>query len=153
MNDYASVSGNTATDGGGGGVYAHGGATSFIMNDSASISGNTATGSNGGGGVASSSGASFTMNDDASISGNNAGYYGGGVYISSSTFLKNGGTIAGNPTVNHNGSHTAGSADRDGCNVASNGQGHAVYSTSNITIGGITAQSFNDDLDENANTP
>ena len=88
------ISGNTATNGGGVGVYGTGSAfatngSAFIMNGGA-ISGNTAT--NNGGGVYVSSNGTFNMNGEAtSVSNNTATNNGGGVYVSKSgTFNMNG---------------------------------------------------------------
>ena len=92
------ISGNTATNGGGVGVYGTGSAfatngSAFIMNGGA-ISGNTAT--NNGGVYVSKSG-TFEMHNSASVTGNTASDNtadqgnGGGVYVSSNgTFNMNG---------------------------------------------------------------
>ena len=87
------ISGNTATNGGGVGVYGTGSAfatngSAFIMNGGA-ISGNTAT--NNGGGVYVSSNGTFNMNGEATSVSNNKATNGGGVYVSKSgTFNMNG---------------------------------------------------------------
>jgi parallel beta-helix repeat protein len=93
------ISGNTASNGGGGGVHVSGSASNFTMNGG-TISGNTGgAGGSGGAGVNVSSG-SFTMNG-GTISSNSAPYSvatGGGVNVSGTTgtFTMIGGTISEN---------------------------------------------------------
>ena len=113
MNKNASVTGNTAKNGGG--VYVKSG--KFEMNDNASVSSNTASGNTAdqgnGGGVYVKSG-TFEMNYSASVTGNTATNtgsttnttYGGGVYVSGtkSTFEMNGtASITDNTATNGGG--------------------------------------------------
>jgi hypothetical protein len=112
------------------------------------------------------------MSDNASVTGNTVFtptgsvfgltlyVKGGGVSVGGGTFTKTGGVIAGYPTSLDGylhriapDSHTADHANRDDCNVATS-DGHALYSESDaLTIGDVTKQAFNDNLDENMNTP
>ena len=98
------ISGNNATKGGGVGVYR---AAKFEMNNSASITDNTANQGGGvyvdDKGVYKD-GATFTMNNTASVSGNTA-TNGGGVYVESGTFDMNDGTITGNTAKNEKASN------------------------------------------------
>ena len=98
------ISGNNATKGGGVGVYR---AAKFEMNNSASITDNTANQGGGvyvdDKGVYKD-GATFTMNNTASVSGNTANQ-GGGVYVESGTFNMNDGTITGNTAKNEKASN------------------------------------------------
>ena len=95
MNDNASITGNTATSTDGGvGVYTTSTTATFTMNGG-TISGNTATngggvGVYGTGSAFATNGSAFIMNGGA-ISGNTATNNGGGVYVSKSgTFNMNG---------------------------------------------------------------
>jgi uncharacterized repeat protein (TIGR02543 family) len=90
------ISGNTATQEGGGGVNIDSNAT-FTMNGGAKISGNEA---NYGAGVNVYQGI-FTMSDDAIISGNRASSSsGGGVNLQSDgIFTMSGGAVSGNTTT------------------------------------------------------
>ena len=109
------ISGNTATNGGGVGVYGTGSAFStngsaFIMNGGA-ISGNTAT--NNGGGVYVSKSGTFEMHNSASVTGNTASDNtadqgnGGGVYVYSGTFEMNDtASVSGNTATNSKSENT-----------------------------------------------
>jgi hypothetical protein len=92
--DGGTISGNEATDHGGG-VEAKG---TFMMNGG-TISGNITT--YAGGGVFMDHGASFTMSG-GTISGNKA-MNGGGVFMWVGTFTMTGGTISGNTASNTGG--------------------------------------------------
>ena len=108
------ISGNTATNGGGVGVYGTGSAfatngSAFIMNGGA-ISGNTAT--NNGGVYVSKSG-TFEMHNSASVTGNTASDNtadqgnGGGVYVYSGTFEMNDtASVSGNTATNSKSENT-----------------------------------------------
>jgi hypothetical protein len=96
MNINSTISGNTTSLGGGGGVYV--GSGTLTMNGNSSISGNTA--SNGGGVYVSPNGR-FTMNGGI-ISGNTISDTGGGVAVDG-TFTMNDGTISGNTSDNGGG--------------------------------------------------
>jgi predicted outer membrane repeat protein len=93
MQSNASVSGNTASDDGGG-VYAHNAHSSItlIMQGNASVSDNTSN--RNGGGVASNDNI-FTLRENATIFGNTANY-GGGVIFYGGKIIIEGGTISGN---------------------------------------------------------
>jgi hypothetical protein len=107
----------------GGGVYVVG---TFTMNGG-TISGNKVIGD--------------ISDSDSSILGTGYGF-GGGVYVADGAiFTKTAGKIAGSPTSFGVAANTA----KD--------NGYAVYSSSPITIGGVTANAFNADLDETKNTP
>ena len=109
MNNSASVSGNTANQGGG--VYVESG--TFNMNDG-KISGNKAkndkaSNDTNGGGVFVNKSGTFNMNDGA-ISDNKATNsdewnttYGGGVYVSGGTFTMNGGASSVSKNTAKNG--------------------------------------------------
>ena len=109
------ISGNTATNGGGVGVYGTGSAfatngSAFIMNGGA-ISGNTAT--NNGGGVYVSKSGTFEMHNSASVTGNTASDNtadqgnGGGVYVYSGTFEMNDtASVSGNTATNSKSENT-----------------------------------------------
>jgi hypothetical protein len=108
----ASLSGISAHNGDGGGVYVGGrayggGSGSFTMTGGA-ISGNSASAF--GGGVFIESG-TFTM-AGGSVNGNTAASSGGGVYVRSGTFAMTGGTISGNTAVKFVGGGVA--AEEDG---------------------------------------
>ena len=119
------ISGNTATNGGGVGVYGTGSAfatngSAFIMNGGA-ISGNTAT--NNGGVYVSKSG-TFEMHNSASVTGNTASDNtadqgnGGGVYVYSGTFEMNDtASVSGNTATNSKSENTT----YGGVYVSSNG--------------------------------
>ncbi|MDR1986783.1 MAG: hypothetical protein LBP88_07425 [Treponema sp.] len=89
------ISGNSAS-GGGGGVLVRSG--SFTMSGG-TISGNSTSGN--GGGVAVWGG-SFTMSG-GTVSGNSAGGHGGGVLAGGSGFIMSGGTISNNSASNYGG--------------------------------------------------
>ena len=120
------LSGNTATNGGGVGVYGTGSAfatngSAFIMNGGA-ISGNTAT--NNGGGVYVSKSGTFEMHNSASVTGNTASDNtadqgnGGGVYVYSGTFEMNDtASVSGNTATNSKSENTT----YGGVYVSSNG--------------------------------
>ena len=120
------ISGNTATNGGGVGVYGTGSAfatngSAFIMNGGA-ISGNTAT--NNGGGVYVSKSGTFEMHNSASVTGNTASDNtadqgnGGGVYVYSGTFEMNDtASVSGNTATNSKSENTT----YGGVYVSSNG--------------------------------
>ena len=120
------ISGNTATNGGGVGVYGTGSAfatngSAFIMNGGA-ISGNTAT--NNGGGVYVSTSGTFEMNSSASVTRNTASDNtadqgnGGGVYVYSGTFEMNDtASVSGNTATNSKSENTT----YGGVYVSSNG--------------------------------
>ena len=120
------ISGNTATNGGGVGVYGTGSAfatngSAFIMNGGA-ISGNTAT--NNGGGVYVSKSGTFEMHNSASVTGNPAcdntadPGNGGGVYVYSGTFEMNDtASVSGNTATNSKSENTT----YGGVYVSSNG--------------------------------
>ncbi|MDR0303128.1 MAG: hypothetical protein LBI04_12555 [Treponema sp.] len=109
------ISGNTKSNGGGGGVYVGNDGT-FTMIDG-TISGNTAY---AGAGVCSDG--IFTM-IDGTISGNTAGVVGGGVLMGEyGTFTKTGGTIYGY-TVNDDNSNVV----QYSTVAVGSGRGHAVY--------------------------
>jgi parallel beta-helix repeat protein len=93
MQNDATVSGNTASNSGGGVVVFRSG--TFTMQDNATVSGNIA-GSGGGVGVFSSG--TFTTQDNATVSGNTASVYGGGVFVSG-TLIMRGGTVYGNDAM------------------------------------------------------
>ena len=105
MNGSASITDNTANQGGG--VYVddkgvHKDGATFTMNKTASVTGNTASGNTAdqghGGGVYVDSG-TFNMNGSASVTKNNAAAqsYGGGVFVKNGgTFNMNGGAISEN---------------------------------------------------------
>ena len=94
MNGNASITDNTAKNGGGVGVYS--GAT-FEMNGNASITDNKATTGNGGG--VYEGGGTFNMSGGASISRNEATTgNGGGVYVGGGVFTMSGGSITSNHT-------------------------------------------------------
>jgi predicted outer membrane repeat protein len=103
MSGSASISGNTAYDGSGLSV----GGGSFTMRGSASISGNTASYGDGGG--VSVDGGSFTMSGSASVFDNTA-YGGSGVSVGGGSFTMSGGGVSGN---------TASGGRGGGVNVAS----------------------------------
>jgi uncharacterized repeat protein (TIGR02543 family) len=119
MNAGSTVTGNTSSGWGGGGVYVDGGEYvfgTFTMNGG-KISGNTTTTFGGGVFVVGT----FTMNG-GEISGNTASEYGGGVSVYS-TFTKTGGTIYGysaSDTVNSN-------VVKDSSGTGQSNLGHAVY--------------------------
>ncbi|MDR1901800.1 MAG: hypothetical protein LBQ88_05885 [Treponema sp.] len=137
------ISGNTASSGGGGGggVFVSGG--TFTMSGG-TISGNTASSASvgKGGGVYVSSGGTFTMSG-GTISGNTASSsFGGGVYVYLGAFTMSGGTISGNSSASGGGvAVTSGTFTKQGGtiygsnassllkNTAANGNsyGHAVY--------------------------
>ena len=116
MHKTASVTGNTATNKGGG-VYVSvsGQGSKFEMNDDASVTGNTTTGNqtgdNGdGGGVYVKSG-TFDMNGNASVKNNETATksWGGGVYVENGgTFNMNDGTISENTAFNGGGVYASG---------------------------------------------
>ena len=120
------ISGNTATNGGGVGVYGTGSAfatngSAFIMNGGA-ISGNTAT--NNGGGVYVSKSGTFEMHNSASVTGNTGSDNtadqgnGGGVYVYSGTFEMNDtASVSGNTATNSKSENTT----YGGVYVSSNG--------------------------------
>ena len=93
MSGSASVTGNTAGPGGGVLVTGNYSKGKFNMSGSASVSGNTTTRS--GGGVYMSNSNSFTMSG-GSITGNSATLYGGGVDVNGGSFTMSGGSITGN---------------------------------------------------------
>ena len=93
MSGSASVTGNTAGSGGGVLVTGNYSKGKFNMSGSASVSGNTTTSS--GGGVYMSNSNSFTMSG-GSITGNSATLYGGGVDVNGGSFTMSGGSITGN---------------------------------------------------------
>ena len=125
MQGNASVSGNTATNSGGGVCLAGTDYYTFTMRDNASMSGNTA-GQHGGGVAIISIKGTFAIGGSASLSGNTATYYGGGVY-NSGTFIKTGGTIYGDD------------ADQNLKNTVINRIGHVVYETHNGSWRNATA--------------
>jgi hypothetical protein len=129
MESGSVITGNTTSVWGSGVRVENDGA--FTMNGG-EIKNNTA--GIGGGGV--NNDGTLTMNG-GEIKNNTASSDGGGVR-NYGTFIKTGGKIAGNPSS-------------FGANTA--GTGNAVYSSSSITIGGVSATAFNDDLDETENTP
>ena len=96
MND-GEITGNTANQGNGGGVYVNDGGT-FTMNDGAIKSNETANDDAYGGGVyVSGTNSTFEMNGTASITDNMAPNGGGGVYVNSGEFNMNGNaSITGN---------------------------------------------------------
>jgi uncharacterized repeat protein (TIGR02543 family) len=134
MKEGATITGNTATSGGGttgrgGGVYITTN-SSFTM-EGGTISHNTANGTGGGGvevsggffnmsgdakisgntanmygGGVEVSGGSFDMSGGAEISDNTANYYGGGVYVSGASFTMSGGTISGNTATTGGGPYS-----------------------------------------------
>ena len=121
------ISGNTATNGGGVGVYGTGSAfatngSAFIMNGGA-ISGNTAT--NNGGGVYVSKSGTFNMNGNASIKSNT----GNGVCVGErATF-----TVSSAPTVTGNTvKNTVGNA---ASNVYLNGGAYITIGKNGLTDG------------------
>ena len=141
------ISGNTATNGGGVGVYGTGSAfatngSAFIMNGGA-ISGNTAT--NNGGVYVSKSG-TFEMHNSASVTGNTASDNtadqgnGGGVYVYSGTFEMNDtASVSGNTATNSKSENTTYGG---GVYVSSNGtfnmNGEATSVSNNkATNGGV----------------
>ena len=86
------ISDNTSTGYGGGGVYVNGG--TFTM-EKGMISGNKATGNNNnGGGVSNSGSGTFEMNG-GKIQGNEAAYY-AGVRVDGGSFTMKAGEISGN---------------------------------------------------------
>ena len=91
------ITGNTTSDGDGGGVYVYSG--TFTMNGEASI---TCNGADGGGGVFVGTGSTFNMSGGASITDNDANYCGGVYVTASGTFNMNGGSITNN-TASSNG--------------------------------------------------
>ena len=95
MNAGSTVTGNTASDNFGGGVYVKG---TFTMNGG-TISGNTSSNRNGGGVYLSGS---LTMNG-GTITGNTAHQSGGGVYLSEGTFTMRNGTISDNNAASGDG--------------------------------------------------
>ena len=122
MNAGSTVTGNTSSGWGGGGVFVDGGEYvfgTFTMNGG-KISGNTTTTFGGGVFVVGT----FTMNG-GEISGNTSPSWGGGVYVNG-TFTKTGGTIYGysaSDTVNSN-------VVKDSSGAVQSDQGHAVYVSS-----------------------
>ena len=155
------ISGNTATNGGGVGVYGTGSAfatngSAFIMNGGA-ISGNTAT--NNGGGVYVSKSGTFEMHNSASVTGNTASDNtadqgnGGGVYVYSGTFEMNDtASVSGNTATNSKSENTTygggvyvsgtkstftmnGNASVSG-NTAANGGGVSVNSRGTFNMNG-----------------
>ncbi len=152
------ISGNNATKGGGVGVYR---AAKFEMNNSASITDNTANQGGGvyvdDKGVYKD-GATFTMNNTASVSGNTA-TNGGGVYVESGTFDMNDGTITGNTATNTDEGNTTygggvyvsggtftmnGGTSSVSKNTAKNGGGVSVSSgTFNMNDGTISGNTGN----------
>ena len=111
MHKTASVTGNTATNKGGG-VYVSvsGQGSKFEMNDDASVTGNTTTGNqtgdNGNGGGVYMEKGTFDMNGNASVKNNETATksYGGGVYVESSgTFNMNGGKTSVSENRAYNG--------------------------------------------------
>ena len=104
MNGGEITRNKASSQGGGVGVYR---AAKFEMNNSASITDNTANQGGGvyvdDKGV-HKDGATFTMNNTASVSGNTANQ-GGGVYVESGTFDMNDGTITGNTAKNEKASN------------------------------------------------
>ena len=126
MNGNASITDNTAKNGGGVGVYS--GAT-FEMNGNASITDNTAT-SNGG---VYEGGGKFNMSGGASISRNEATTgNGGGVYVGGGVFTMSGGSITSN--------HTANKANYGGGVYVDT---HGTFNMSGGTIGGAAADKAN----------
>ena len=143
------ISGNTATKGGG--VYVSGGNSKFNMYGG-TITDNTAP--NGGGGVYVSGG-TFTMNGNASVTSNEAtdqdNGTGGGVYVVDGIFTMDGGTITKNTASSTDGgvgvytststaTFTMNGGTISGNTATTNGGGVYVYSgTFNMndgTIGG-----------------
>jgi len=128
MNEGAKISGNTANNGSGGGVWVNFG--TFIMNGGEIIGNNvTSTSNHGQGGGVCVSGGSFTMNG-GKITGNSAisfdpsyGGMGGGICVrTNGNFIMYGGAITGN---------TAGSSTSNGWG------GGGFVSATFIMYGGI----------------
>jgi uncharacterized repeat protein (TIGR02543 family) len=141
MENGSKLSGNTAYNATGGGVYVNSG--TFTMNGG-TISGNTSSSSTSsynatGGGVFVNSG-TFTMNggtisDNTSSSAYSA--YGGGVYVGSSgTFTMSGGTVSANTSS----SSSSSSYDAAGGGVFVNS---GTFTMSGGTVSGNTSSSSN----------
>ena len=142
MNGSASVSGNTATQNGGG-VYVESG--TFKMNDTASVSSNKAknekaSNDTNGGGVFVNSG-TFEMNGSASVKVNTADTYGGGVGVYGGTFNMNDGEISGNKAKNGGGGVYASSGQFNmndgtisGNKANANGGGVFVHTSATFTV-------------------
>jgi alpha-tubulin suppressor-like RCC1 family protein/uncharacterized protein YjdB len=151
------ITGNTASGMGGGGVWNNG---TFTMSGG-TITGNTASGNNGygggvynsgnftmsggeisdnkvnyGGGGVNSSG-TFTMSGNAKIINNTASGsngYGGGVYVRGGTFTMSGGEISGNKAANSGGGVYVSS---NGTTFIMNGNAKIINNTANSSGGGV----------------
>ena len=134
------ITGNSATSGGGG-VRVYGSGSTFTMSGG-TISGNTA---DYGGGVYVQNSATFKMND-GTISDNSVTTKGGGVYVSGATFTMSGGKISSNKASSDGGgvyvysssSKFTMSGGEISSNTASYGGGVYVSNNSAFTMNGGT---------------
>jgi hypothetical protein len=152
MSDTASINGNTAnegSDGGGGGVYVHGGSDGRFTMSGGSIKDNVANASYGGG-VYVNNGTTFTMSG-GTISGNVSKYAAAGVFVGASGNFNKSGTsiIYGYTTSDPNNvlwNVVSATGDK---NSPKHNCGHAAYVNSSpqryrdTTAGSGTALSYN----------